>query len=249
MLKAKTPATSKRAWEVTSAEPARRRRWRRYNIPNDDSSRWMVSYADFMTLLFAFFVVMYATVSGDDDTRSKLSALAKNVEASLDAGSEAGEDTAPAHIPVDVQHLAEALRQVAGGYGDGALELEVEASEISVTISSRVLFASGAAQIAYAAMPLLSDMAVVLRNAGQRVLVEGHTDDRPIQTARFPSNWELSAARAASVAHLLVAYGLLPARLVASGLGEHHPVAENDTKTGRAANRRVVLRVQFKPDN
>lgn len=247
MLKARIPVTSKPDWEATSARPVSRRRRRRYSIPDDDSGRWMVSYADFMTLLFAFFVVMYATVSGDGDTLKKLHDLAARVEQSISGThTPSAEDV---RTPAEVQGMAAVLRQVASAYGDGALELEVEPGEIAITISSHVLFASGDAQIAHAAMPLLSDLTGVLRQSGQRIVVEGHTDDRPIQTARFPSNWELSAARAATVAHLLTVYGVQPSAVTASGLGEHHPVRDNKTAAGRAANRRVVVRVQFARDD
>ena len=154
IAQARIPVISKPDWEATSATNRSRRRRRRYSLPDDDSGRWMVSYADFMTLLFAFFVVMYATVSGDGDTLKKLHDLAARVEQSISgSNTPSAEDV---RTSADVQGMAAVLRQVASAYGDGALEPEVEPGEIAITISSHVLFASGDAQIAHAAMPLLS---------------------------------------------------------------------------------------------
>ena len=175
MLKARIPVTSKPDWEATSARPVSRRRRRRYSIPDDDSGRWMVSYADFMTLLFAFFVVMYATVSGDGDTLKKLHDLAARVEQSISGThTPSAEDV---RTPAEVQGMAAVLRQVASAYGDGALELEVEPGEMPSI--HRTCCLRGDAQIAHAAMPLC----LIERAATVSRRCRGHTDDRPIQTA------------------------------------------------------------------
>ncbi|HEY4970190.1 MAG TPA: OmpA family protein, partial [Steroidobacteraceae bacterium] len=102
---------------------------------------------------------------------------------------------------------------------------------------------SGAGEFAPAAEPVLDKLAAVLRPFPNPIRVEGHTDDRPIRTAAFPSNWELSAARAASVVHQFTRQGIDPLRLEIVGFGEFHPRQPNDTSDGRNANRRVVVLV------
>ena len=110
-----------------------------------------------------------------------------------------------------------------------------------VDISADILFPSGVARLASGAAPPLQRLADALRPFTNAVRVEGHTDDRPINTPEFPSNWELSAARAASVVHLFMDRGIEPDRLAVVGFGQYRPVAGNDTAAGRNANRRVAV--------
>src|SRR5690606_11386470 len=104
-----------------------------------------------------------------------------------------------------------------------------------------ILFPSGVATLSPHAVNILEQLAATLAPFPNPIRVEGHTDNVPINTRAFPSNWELSAARAASVVHLFMRQGLAPERLAVIGLGEHRPIAANDTPEGRNANRRVVL--------
>jgi chemotaxis protein MotB len=112
---------------------------------------------------------------------------------------------------------------------------------VEVEIRTDILFASGVAKLSDAALPALNILAETLAKYPNPVRVEGHTDDRPINTSTFPSNWELSAARAASVVHLFAKGGVDPARLAVIGLGEFRPAQSNDTVEGRNANRRVLI--------
>ena len=112
---------------------------------------------------------------------------------------------------------------------------------VEVEIRTDMLFGSGSATLAPAAEGVIAQLAAVLRGAPNPVRVEGHTDNVPIRSSAFPSNWELSAARSASVVRLLAAGGVDPARLAVLGLGEFRPVASNATAAGRNANRRVLL--------
>ena len=114
---------------------------------------------------------------------------------------------------------------------------------LEIEINADILFPSGAGEFAPAAEPLLDKLAQVLKPFPNPIRVEGHTDDRPIRTAAFPSNWELSAARAASVVHQFTRQGIDPLRLEIVGFGEFHPRQMNDTSEGRNANRRVVVLV------
>lgn len=112
---------------------------------------------------------------------------------------------------------------------------------LEVEIRTDILFDSGVAQVSNAAEPVLQKLAGILKPFSNPVRVEGHTDNRPIRTAIFPSNWELSSARAANVVHLLVAAGLAPERMEVIGFGEHRPIAPNTTAEGRNRNRRVLI--------
>jgi chemotaxis protein MotB len=114
---------------------------------------------------------------------------------------------------------------------------------LEIEINADILFPSGAGEFAPAAEPVLDKLAEVLKPFPNPIRVEGHTDDRPIKTAAFPSNWELSAARAASVVHQFTRQGIDPLRLEIVGFGEFHPRQPNDTSEGRNANRRVVVLV------
>ncbi len=114
---------------------------------------------------------------------------------------------------------------------------------LEIEINADILFASGAGEFTPSAEPVLDKLAEVLKPFPNPIRVEGHTDDRPIRTAEFPSNWELSAARAASVVHQFTRQGIDPLRLEIVGFGEFHPRQPNDTIEGRNANRRVVVLV------
>jgi len=114
---------------------------------------------------------------------------------------------------------------------------------LEIEINADILFPSGAGEFAPSAEPVLDKLAQVLKPFPNPIRVEGHTDDRPIRTAAFPSNWELSAARAASVVHQFTRQGIDPLRLEIVGFGEFHPRMPNDTVEGRNANRRVVVLV------
>jgi chemotaxis protein MotB len=114
---------------------------------------------------------------------------------------------------------------------------------LEIEINADILFPSGAGEFAPVAEPVLDKLAEVLKPFPNPIRVEGHTDDRPIKTAAFPSNWELSAARAASVVHQFTRQGIDPLRLEIVGFGEFHPRQPNDTVEGRNANRRVVVLV------
>jgi chemotaxis protein MotB len=112
---------------------------------------------------------------------------------------------------------------------------------VEVEIRTDILFPSGVATLSAHATQVLEQLAATLKPFPNPIRVEGHTDNRPISTRAFPSNWELSAARAASVVHLFTQQGIDPARLAVIGLGEYRPARSNDTAEGRNANRRVLL--------
>lgn len=260
---------------------------RNQHFGDENTDRWMISYADFITLLFAFFVVMYAISSvnegkyravaetlrtnfgtvptaseGQPDRSRPLDLQVKDVagdsviplparSAPDSVVSEQPADSEPEQVVNEVQSessgillnpMAQELRDVLGGLiKNGKVALTKTRRGLELEINSRLLFASASSHLNEDYRPLLIRVAKVLQDNPNAIDVEGFTDNKPIYTPRFPSNWELSTARAAAVIRLLVEHGVAPDRLAAVGYGPYRPVATNQTATGRAKNRRVVL--------
>jgi chemotaxis protein MotB len=114
-------------------------------------------------------------------------------------------------------------------------------SWVEVEIKTDILFPSGSAEIETAAVEILESLAAILAERPYPIRIEGHTDNRPIKTAQFPSNWELSAARASRIVRLFEQRGITASRMVVAGMGENQPLADNATPDGRNRNRRVAL--------
>jgi chemotaxis protein MotB len=260
---------------------------------HENHERWLVSYADFITLLFAFFVVMYSISSVNEGKYRVLSdsivAAFRDPARSLQpiqvgdlARTSAHPDTVIDHsrpvidlfnLPLPIlpeeqseleraQPLPESRHDAAGKSGidqasqdladsieaamaelvdDGLIQVRRDKRWIEVEINTSILFSSGSAQLSGQAQPVLRELAGKLQPLSNIIHVEGFTDNVPINNFEYLSNWELSAARAASVVHLFTRLGIDPQRLAAVGYGEYRPVASNDTPEGRAKNRRVVL--------
>jgi chemotaxis protein MotB len=276
-------------------------RRRRYD-DHDNHEAWAIPYGDLVTLLLAFFVVMYAISSVNEGKYRVLSdslteafhgtprsaqpietggtrlappeqlpltQVHRMIAASLPIRHVvAATDAPPAAVPVGKMARTAVQPQVMGGIDQGGIDepgsdLDQVAQDVSaalaslvasgsvrvrrsdswvaVDISTDILFGSGAARLSPAALAALLRLADVLKTFPNAVRVEGHTDDRPINTAAFPSNWELSAARAASVVHLFMDRGIAAQRLAVVGYGEFRPMMPNATTAGRNANRRVEV--------
>ena len=256
---------------------------------------WAIPYGDLITLLLAFFVVMYAMSSVNEGKYRVLSdslvAAFRGAPRTLEP-VQVGEKTvgsgADIHMTIVQQAMLEGqpremlapltdspiMRQGSRQSPDQAenseamdsaeaLALESVAREVEqamagliekdlivvrrhglwveVEIRTDILFPSGVATLSPSAITVMQQLAGTLEPFPNPIRVEGHTDNLPINTRAFPSNWELSAARAASVVHLFMKAGLAPQRLAVIGLGEYRPIESNDTPEGRNANRRVVL--------
>ncbi|MBX9609622.1 MAG: OmpA family protein [Gammaproteobacteria bacterium] len=260
---------------------SRRRRARFEEVADEDNShRWVLSYADFITLLFAFFVVMYSISSVND---GKFRVLSDSMETSfrrpqpmpapIDLGGglpgvgrvagaddETGQPTRPFEevaqddFPVPVTDID--AHDVTAGTIEKILKDPVELDQvrirqseewIEVELDGSFAFDSGAARLTQAADPTLSRLAALIKQTTTPVRVEGFTDDRPAGRGLYASNFELSAARAGSVAAALVARGVDADRLSAAGYGENHPVADNTSEDGRRRNRRVVIAIARHP--
>ncbi|MCF6281612.1 MAG: flagellar motor protein MotD [Candidatus Polarisedimenticolaceae bacterium] len=251
-------------------------RRRRVDEEPVNHGRWLVSYADFITLLFAFFVVMYSISSVNEgkyrvlsDTLSQTFSEAKSpdpiqigevsrtIVATKDIAVGRGSDSPVAEITDDSNHQEEMkaldndrqLAAIAGDLesamssliGDELVEIQHNQDWVEVTMKSKMLFESGSARLSRRALQLLRKVTRIIKPLANSVHVEGYTDNIPIDTLFFPSNWELSAARAASVVHLFTRFGVEPSRLAAIGYGEYQPIAENSTVEGRSKNRRIAL--------
>jgi chemotaxis protein MotB len=153
-------------------------------------------------------------------------------------------------LPDDMQAMA--MRQLAEQaqaaldplIRQGLVDVSSGDGKLAIAIRSDILFTSGSAALAPANQPVIRLLGEVLQDFAVDIKVEGHTDNVPVVSGQYPSNWELSAARAASVVHLLIAGGVIPGRLSAVAFGEYRPVLPNVTADGRNANRRVVLLVE-----
>ena len=235
----------------------------------ENHERWLVSYADFITLLFAFFVVMYAISSVNDEKYRVLSnTLAETFavdSASLDP-IQVGEPSQAASPHIvdlpDSQAMAdqefgdtyikdpvEAAESLLGGFAQAeGIAVQSNNDWLEVAVNANVLFAPGKAALTEQAKQLLEPAVTLLRSNQHPVTIEGYTDNVPSASAAMPSNWELSAARASAVARFFVDQGIRAERLSAVGYGENHPIETNATPAGRAANRRVVIVVARRSD-
>lgn len=217
-------------------------------VEHEDTHRWMVSYADFITLLFAFFVVMYAISSVNV---SKYQSLAHGMH---DAFNEEGKQHAPVSGKSAKHGLSaspgskaaeedafKALEQELAALQDADYHVNRQEGWIELDIKAGALFDSGSAELRPGAVIKLMKLADIIKMLPYPIALEGYTDDVPIETPQYPSNWELSSARASALARCLTAYGVQPSRISVTGFGEQYPLADNLTEEGRAKNRRVNM--------
>lgn len=196
---------------------------------HEDHPLWLIVLADMMTNLMLFFLVMFALSIQGPQAREAMARTfdAKDVVAP------------PPPAPAAVREAAEvrAAAELKALFADTSLDERA----IRVRLRDDLMFPFAQAELSPSAAEPLARLARVLKDMPNAVVVEGHTDDRPVTGLAFKSNWELSVARAGSVIERLAAEGVPAARLVASGYGEHRPLAPNDTAEGRARNRRVEI--------
>ena len=231
----------------------------------ENHDRWLISYADFITLLFAFFVVMYSISSINEGKYRVLS------DSLVNAFKKVPTDDQPLHfsptkttarpikpappkkitdeIDPKVKKRAEDMRQIAQDLlkvlepliSNNQVKITQSIRGVTVEINAAVLFAPGQATLQPNMVKALTSVAQILAQAPNQIQVEGHTDDIPINTNNYPSNWELSSARASSVVRLLAANEVAPERMVAIGYADNRPVVPNTDNESRARNRRVTM--------
>lgn len=231
---------------------------------HENHERWLISYADFITLLFAFFVVMYSISSVNEGKYRVLSdslgsafksspnepQLRLNQPPSVPRPIKPATPQKPELSPdPKLKQRTENMRQVAQDLlkvltpliNDNQVKITQSLRGITVEINAAVLFAPGQATLQPESAKALAAVAKVLAQAPNQIQIEGHTDDAPISTAFFPSNWELSSARASSVVRLFSANEVAPERMVAIGYADNRPVVPNTDNESRARNRRVTM--------
>lgn len=239
---------------------------KRYEEEEDNHERWLVSYADFITLLFAFFVVMYALSSINEGkyrvlSNALMSAFGRTPAPVRTEAPPVAQPLPPMPqrtLSPAAQRNAEALRRekekltrvardilkvMAPLVEQGKVRVTQTSRGVSVEINASVLFAPGDARLSDASSQVLTAVAGVLKDDDHAIQVEGHTDSVPIRTALFPSNWELSAVRASTVVRLFIDNGVAESRLTAVGHGPTRPVDTNETADGRLRNRRVSVMI------
>jgi len=212
---------------------------------HENHERWLVSYADFITLLFAFFVVMYSTSSVNEGKYRAVSEsaqaafnpsnmVAKKIEVGPKISSESRQTGKVEYIAA-IKSVMKAFEQ------SNKLVVFQNSRGIVIRITDTALFDSGKAEIKSDAVEAIDRLAGILTGIKKNIQVEGHTDNIPINSPLYPSNWELSSSRATSIVRRFVDMGLKPSGLTAIGYGEYRPIAENDTEEGRSKNRRVEI--------
>ena len=221
--------------------------------------RWLVSYADFITLLFGFFVVMYSVSQVSDQKYRVLSeTLASIFDGNVPIDAQVKElmdqypldnkgqisGLSPVINEVDTEVLAKDLAEsLVHMVKSGDVSILAMEDSVEINMNANALFKSGSATPSIGAEKTFRQVAEHLKPTDYKVEVAGHTDNVPIKTAKFASNWELSSARATAIVGLLANSGVTPSNLKSAGFGEYQPVADNATEEGRGQNRRVVLTV------
>ncbi len=235
-----------------------RRRGRHGSGGHSASERWLITYADLITLLLVFFVIMYSLSQVD---KAKYEELRKSLQTSIryvpieGAGKtthvigDGGENDTVVPMPfmrpdhLALERLEKAVASLAREEGlDQEITTRMEQRGLVVSISNTAFFAEGQAELRLQIIPVMDRVAGVLKADPHYVRIEGHTDNMPIRTPRYPSNWELSAVRATTLVRFLVErHSFPPSRLSAAGYGEYYPRVRNTTEANRALNRRVDI--------
>jgi chemotaxis protein MotB len=241
---------------------------RKHTAAHENHERWLVSYADFITLLFAFFVVMFASTQSD---KAKAKQVSESVREALEHGElsaaissvlgrgkhdkshaqptpgqaeERPSSPAAAQLPpADLAKSMAALQQaLAVELAAGKLGMTLERRGLVISFRESAFFASGDDAIAPPSIPTIAKIAEEVRRLPNPLRIEGHTDSVPIHNSRFRSNWELSAARAIAMMEVLRgSFAIATQRMSVGGYAENAPVDTNETVAGRAHNRRVDL--------
>lgn len=215
---------------------------------HENLERWLLTYADLITLLLAFFIVMYSMSKVDAKKfgrmREALSGALKGGTVAIKKGDQIGALAGTGVLSVgNLKSLGENIKKGSEGIGEGKL-VSVEVSErgLVIHIMESALFKSGSASLEPRAQAILDMIALQIKDMPNHIRIEGHTDNRPINTSKYPSNWELSSDRATQVVRYLTDHhDLDPKRISALGFGEYRPMAANDSDEDRAKNRRVDI--------
>jgi chemotaxis protein MotB len=217
---------------------------------HESSERWLVSYADFITLLFALFVLLYALSNSNhvDQTRA-MDSVRRAVGVHPERGGMRPDLGDSGHSTIDeIEHLEAVQEQVTialQNYPNSGVSMKIDDRGLVISLSAAKFFASGAADIAPSQVPVLDAVIKTIEPLDNPLEIDGFTDSVPIETGSFRDNWELSAGRAAVVLRYALAHSSMnPDRFAIAGYGPYRSIGDNSTEEGRALNRRVEIVVK-----
>ena len=232
---------------------------------HESHDRWLVSYADFITLLFAFFVVMYATSNNNQEKQKsfensvrvnlKLNGNGGGAGSGADRGDTGGENSSDSLIPLEgfparsgpgetQEYVTRYIdKKLDASDKEKILQLHHDSIGVKIALASAQFFNPGGTKIKVDALPALDKLAEMLKETDRKLVIEGHTDNTPVsKDAPYESNWELSSLRATSIVKYLIKYHQIdPARLSAIAYGDTRPLKSNDSEEGRSQNRRIEI--------
>ncbi len=229
---------------------------------HENHERWLVSYADFITLLFAFFTVLYATSQHDLKKQEEFEKSIRKYFSGAGLGESQGDFNTDADNknlidppiksfppltagPQEVQDYVQRVLKKSmdkAEYDEAIQEIHHDTIGARIQLAASSLFPSGSAELKVSSAAALDKIGALLKDSKRRLIIEGHTDSEPVHTAKFPSNWELSAVRATKVLRYLAARDQInPQRMTAVAYADQKPVAPNDTEENRARNRRIEI--------
>ncbi|MHB8170273.1 MAG: flagellar motor protein MotB [Thermincolia bacterium] len=217
---------------------------------HENNERWLLTYADLITLLLIFFVVMFAMSNLNQKKFEQMSMSLKTALVGINPGHVIGESPGPEIIPgagrkgkeeKDIEKIKKDLEKyIKEKQLDSKVGIRLEERGLVISLREAVLFKLGSADLAPASLQVIDEVVKALETMPNPVRVEGHTDNLPINTPQFPSNWELSTARATNIVRYMIQVGYKPENISAIGYGEFRPLAPNAAK-GNPMNRRVDL--------
>jgi len=215
------------------------------NGPDITHDSWMVAYLDLMTLLLALFIILGSMSHAKAGMKMQ---APSSPQKTATEGAPVSE-SATIQRQGQRQGQEEKLTQILGSNSlGGVMDFKMSPGQIRLQMDASLLFAAGQAHVNEAARIPLKNLAKVLHNYTGKVEVAGHTDNIPMLSGRYKSNWELSSARASSVVETLISLGIPPERLHATGYADTRPLVSNATEKGRAINRRVEFVVEMGPE-
>lgn len=237
----------------------------------EGGSAWVVTFADMMTLILVFFILLYTLADFEDEAYKKLIESVQIVDGEgsqisvIDFATRKGRNPEPLKVVEDMlgmnpgnvplENMKPALvsemeNMIEHTDINDSVELTYNGDQINLQIDGRYLFSSGQAELKDRARYIFANLGQMFRDhADYSIAIRGHTDDRNIQTTQFPSNWELSAVRATTVLRFFIQQGIDPVRMTATGYADYLPLVDNDSTVNRARNRRVEFVLEKQKDN
>ena len=222
-------------------------RKRRREIDEEENvDRWMIPYADFVTLLFCFFTAMYAISNVDTD---KLGKFVESMRTAFHITGSRGNafsviEGVQIFIPTSVE-LESDINEAMGiliSKSNGGINVKRDQRGVIISVVDKFFFETASAELKDGSWDILDKISLALNKSNTMIRIEGHTDNLPMSNGRFPSNWELSASRAINVAkYFIEKHNIQPGRIATTGYSSYRPVASNDTPEGRSKNRRVDI--------